>query len=141
MDNELYHYGILGMKWGIRRFQNKDGSLTPKGKSRKKSKKSDIPTHEDYSKVHNKKSVKSMSDAELRARLNRLQMERNYNALVGDDVSKGKSIVNGILKAATTVATVSGTALTLYSNADKIKKIVEPLIQNKKILDKAKWVL
>lgn len=141
MDNELYHYGILGMKWGIRRFQNKDGSLTPRGKSRNKSKKSDTPAHEDYSKAHNKKSVKSMSDAELRARLNRLQMERNYNALVGDDVSKGKSIVNGILKAATTVATVSGTALTLYSNADKIKKIVEPLIQNKKILDKAKWVL
>lgn len=32
--NELYHYGILGMKWGIRRYQNKDGSLTPAGKQR-----------------------------------------------------------------------------------------------------------
>ena len=30
--NELYHHGILGMKWGIRRYQNKDGSLTPRGK-------------------------------------------------------------------------------------------------------------
>ena len=32
--NELYHHGILGMKWGIRRYQNKDGSLTPEGRKR-----------------------------------------------------------------------------------------------------------
>lgn len=130
MDNELYHYGILGMKWGVRRFQNKDGSLTPRGKSRKKSKSVDTPAHEDYSKAHNKKSVKSMSDAELRARLNRLQMEKNYQTLMGDEnVSKGKKIANGILKTATTVATVTGTALTIYNNADKIKNIIKPMLK------------
>lgn len=32
--NELKHYGILGMKWGVRRFQNKDGTLTSEGKRR-----------------------------------------------------------------------------------------------------------
>lgn len=31
---ELYHHGIKGQKWGVRRFQNKDGSLTPAGKKR-----------------------------------------------------------------------------------------------------------
>ena len=30
--NKLYHHGILGMHWGIRRFQNPDGSLTPEGR-------------------------------------------------------------------------------------------------------------
>lgn len=34
MENELYHHGILGQKWGVRRFQNADGSLTPRGKKR-----------------------------------------------------------------------------------------------------------
>lgn len=34
MSNELYHHGILGQKWGVRRYQNSDGSLTPEGRTR-----------------------------------------------------------------------------------------------------------
>ena len=35
-DGELYHHGVKGQKWGVRRYQNKDGSLTSAGKQRSK---------------------------------------------------------------------------------------------------------
>jgi hypothetical protein len=36
INGELYHAGVKGMKWGVRRWQNEDGSLTPAGKARYK---------------------------------------------------------------------------------------------------------
>ena len=68
-----------------------------------------------------------MSDAELRNRLNRLQMEQQYSKLSGTDVNKGKAFVSKTMKVATGVATATTTVITLYNNADKIRKIVEGL--------------
>lgn len=69
-NDELYHWGIKGMKWGIRRFQKKDGTLTALGKKRKRDDGDDEP--------RKPKSVKDMSDAELRAETNRLNLEQQY---------------------------------------------------------------
>lgn len=48
-NDELYHYGVKGQKWGVRRYQNKDGSLTPAGKKR--------VLKEEYKKVGASKSL------------------------------------------------------------------------------------
>lgn len=124
-QNELYHYGIKGMRWGVRRFQNKDGSYTAKGKKRYAGK--GEQEHDDYKKAHSSKSVKTMSDAELRSRLNRLQMERQYSNLSKSDINRGKAFVSKSMKVATAAATATTTVITLYNNVDKIKKIMEGL--------------
>lgn len=124
-NNELKHYGVLGMKWGVRRYQNKDGTLTPAGKKRYRERFMTDGLHEDYKKAHTRKSVKSMSDAELRNRLNRLQMERQYSQLSESSVNKGKKYAQKVFKAGTTVAAVTSTTLTIYNNVDKIKAILE----------------
>ena len=53
--SELYHHGIQGQKWGVRRFQNSDGSLTTAGKQR-------YNTAFDRSKSHQEKVINSMYD-------------------------------------------------------------------------------
>lgn len=86
----LVHYGILGMKWGVRR--------SPGQLSRSRGHKKSDDEHEDYKKVHARKSTKTMSDAELKNRINRLQMERQYKQLTSKETSAGKKFVNDVLR-------------------------------------------
>ena len=119
---ELYHHGIKGMKWGVRR--NKTTGLGSRLKTMKKKSMPD-DAHDDYKNAHAKKSVSSMSDAELRSRINRLQMEQQLSKLEPSRIDVGKAHAQNVLKTATTVATITGTALTIYNNVDKIKNIIE----------------
>jgi hypothetical protein len=105
--NQLTHVGIKGMRWGVRRYQNKDGSLTPAGKKRRKE------VHEDYAKAHTRKSVKQMSDKELRERNNRLQMEQQYSKLNPGAIKKGLTIAGGI-------AAGLGTVIALHNNSKQV---------------------
>ena len=96
MSNVLWHHGILGQKWGVRRFQTKNGSLTPEGKQRYSKTGSRLKaqlktTIENMKTKHaarkaeknaRRKRVADMTDEELNQRINRLNKEKQYNALM-----------------------------------------------------------
>ena len=57
-SSELYHHGILGMKWGVRRYQNKDGSYTAEGKLRR----GKNPNEDWYAPAYKTKKKKSTTE-------------------------------------------------------------------------------
>lgn len=116
MEYELYHWGIKGMKWGVRRYQNKDGSLTPAGKKRRN-------VHDDYRRAHDGKKVSELSDRELKERNNRLQAEQQYAQLTKKK-NRGAQAVKTFISVAGTI-TAAEAAYKTYkrigdSSLDKI---------------------
>ena len=106
MDNdELMHYGVPGMKWGVRRTSAQLGrkktssskSLFGKKKSKSKAKAKTKSESSKEETAPKKKSVKEMSDDELNAAIRRMQLEQTYASLSPQKVSTGKAVTKRIL--------------------------------------------
>ena len=159
MDNYLQHWGVKGMKWGVRRYQNKDGTLTAAGKkrysrdisenlARKKENRIDTSNpdpqrwaREDIERkkkvvdasanlvkqakqiekdsrpqpVKKKMDLSKMTDKEMRDRINRELLERQYNSLFAEEsspsISKGRKYISSILDKAGTALGLASTSL------------------------------
>ena len=94
----LEHHGILGQKWGIRRFQNKDGSYTNAGKERRKKEETG---YQKYKRETSRKTVEKMSNKRLDQQIERMRKEQTYKELKKQqNLSKGQQFVDSVLGSA-----------------------------------------
>lgn len=163
--HELYHYGIKDMKWGRRRYQNEDGSLTPEGRARyglneeaggkidapNASRKANMAVATDYQNVSKGANAASqaasrggnimdraaarerdrakrqidlseMSDDEIRQKVNRMNIERQYKDLATADVGAGKTYAGDIMRDVGDMVSIAGSIATIAATIYMIKK-------------------
>ncbi len=118
MSDYLAHYGVKGMKWGVRRTAEELGSKLL-GKK-----------HDDYKKAHTRKSVRSMSTQELRDRTNRLQAENQYRAAKRSNSASNRAVTSFIKTASLITAGVA--AYKVYEKHAKnlISKASDKIVPN-----------
>lgn len=138
MYNELYHHGILGQKWGVRRFQQKNGKLTAAGKKRYED--SDSKPEVEKPKADNRsyaEKTKALQEetAYIQAKLSNERAQKEYAAAH----AKGKSAVQKAFeeagkKAANELASKASAAIG-NAIAEEIKKKINPKSEAQKALE------
>lgn len=133
-DQFLEHYGVLGMKWGIRRSRAELGYKPVRSNKAKKEK---TERREEKEIIRDRKTAvknrRKLSDEELNARISRLEKEKKLRDLTEDDTSRGKkkvkeifsSTAGKVLKSTAYAGTAAGVVAVAKSPAFKkfVKKI------------------
>lgn len=125
-NDYIAHYGVKGMKWGIRKTPEELGRnrlVLDKGSKIASDAKNAIQEIDKIRKTAKKNDpqIKKMTDDELRRRINRLNMERQYSQLTQPEISKGASYVSSILSVAGSVLAIGASATTILLGIQKLK--------------------
>lgn len=146
MGDYLIHYGVPGMKWGVRKSSYSSSSSTNRSSKKNsflkrisnkkisKTKRSKTPVKTAAKK---KVKIKDLSDADLQKKINRLQMEKRYRDLKNDAISPGKKLVGDILMTsgkAVGVQVVNYAAANIINTAlkDEVVRVNNKSSKNKK---------
>ena len=111
-DDFLKHYGVLGMKWGKRKARS---TVSSNNKSKS--------TAITKPKPKSKPTQRRLSDAELRAVVNRMRLEREYADLTYRASSRSK--VESVVRTIGTVAALTTSAVKIYENLNKLSKVAK----------------
>ena len=146
MSKYLIHHGIKGQRWGVRRYQNGDGSLTEAGKKRYSPSDKDLGKAKsvldkssqltgELGKINKSVSdirrerykgqdLSGMTDQQLRERVNRMNLERQYSDLSSSTKGRGQNYVGHVLE-------IAGSALAATSSALAIALTIRQLRTSK----------
>ena len=123
--NELYHHGIKGMHWGVRRFQNPDGTLTDAGKRRSRAEDRATRKEVKAQRNWNAKNASQLSDKELTDQILRLQREKQLKDLTDQVNHPGRKMATNLLDryGNQILATVIGAGASAFATAYVSNKI------------------
>lgn len=141
-DTYLMHHGIKGMHWGVRRYQNPDGTLTAAGlrRERKEQARAEKQARKAVREQRkwNRKNASLLSDAELNAQINRLQKERQLNQLSAETINPGRKKAADTLERYGTMAL--GIAVSSAATAVATKYISNTINPRKSTLENMREV-
>ena len=125
MTNELYHYGILGMKWGVRRTPEQLGHVRDIHSNVSKISENATKLISDRGPRKKNASYRdpsTMDDNELRQRLNRLQMERQYKALTTPELTNGAKKVKDVLEIVGALSAIGASTVGIAVSVKQLNK-------------------